>query len=91
MEKWKSYLATAMLTAVVLFFVKGWLGNLTSATDKNTVEVSELRASNGRLKTAVDSLRWELRDIDGDIIANLGRHKKTLIDHEERIRGLERK
>lgn len=84
-------LLSTILTVILLFLLNSWLESfenkivgLQGAIDKNTVANQSLDGTVGDLDDAVDSLRWQMGNIDALVIEKLN-------DHEDRIRVLEKK
>jgi len=80
-----------VLGVVFLFLLNNWLNGFEATVQGLSTRVDDLdmtiktnTEAQTELNQSVDSLRWQLDDISGDMITSLG-------DHEVRIRELERK
>jgi len=82
---------TIVVTAIVMFLLQQWMGSfqrdmtaLRVSIDANTTVIEKFRDT-------MDDLRNEFTKTDAQIVVKFNTFEKTLDDHEDRIRELERK
>lgn len=73
-----------ILGAVFLFLLNHWLGSFGDRVGKLEAAITTATTVQTGLGFSLDSLRWQIDDIDEDAI-------KMLTDHEARLRELEKK
>lgn len=83
-EQLKNHLVTVILTAVVLFLLQQWLGSLVSKITGLQGSIDKATESRQELSVSLNQLKWQINDIDKDVV-------KKLDDHEKRLRELEKK
>ena len=87
-DKSKSFLLQHIIKIIVgalfVFLLNHWIGTMQKSNATVAASNKQLTASHAELKYSVDSLRWQLNDIDSDFL-------KWLEDHEQRLRALEEK